>query len=322
MVGIKDIAKKTGYSISTVSYALNNSHKVSEATRAIIIKAADELHYVPNNAARTLKRNQSNIIGVFLADYSGAFYGELLHGIKLQLQKENYEMIVCSGEQSHRFIPEKLIDGAIILDAAFDDDEILRLADLDNNIVTMDRDIVHPRIGTVLLDNEGGTNAALTQLGQYDELPLYIVTGPEASYDSQSRYKTAKRWASENKREVNWIDGDFSRKSGQRAARQILSENSRYPITVFSFNDEMAVGMYKVFAKTDLLIGRDIKMVGFDNIEIASFLTPRLTTIGYSKYHWGIEAAKQIVAIIQNEDAAHKKVYTSLITGKSLEKES
>lgn len=88
MVGIKDIAKKTGYSISTVSYALNNSHKVSEATRAIIIKAADELHYVPNNAARTLKRNQSNIIGVFLADYSGAFYGELLHGIKLQLQKK------------------------------------------------------------------------------------------------------------------------------------------------------------------------------------------------------------------------------------------
>lgn len=84
----------------------------------------------------------------------------------------------------------------------------------------------------------------------------------------------------------------------------------------------MAVGMYKVFAKTDLLIGRDIKMVGFDNIEIASFLTPRLTTIGYSKYHWGIEAAKQIVAIIQNEDAAHKKVYTSLITGESLEKES
>ena len=116
MVGIKDIAKKAGVSISTVSYALNGSSKVTEETRTRIQAIAEELNYVPNMAARTLKRRQTNIIGVYLADYGGSFYGELLEGIKKGLALFDYEMIVCSGKKSHLFIPEKMVDGAIILD--------------------------------------------------------------------------------------------------------------------------------------------------------------------------------------------------------------
>lgn len=95
MVGIKDIAQKAGVSISTVSYALNGSPKVTEETRARIQAIANELNYVPNMAARTLKRRQTNIIGVYLADYAGSFYGELLDGIKKGLELFGYEMIVC-----------------------------------------------------------------------------------------------------------------------------------------------------------------------------------------------------------------------------------
>ena len=92
MVGIKDIAKKAGVSISTVSYALNGSSKVTEETRTRIQAIAEELNYVPNMAARTLKRRQTNIIGVYLADYGGSFYGELLEGIKKGLALFDYEM--------------------------------------------------------------------------------------------------------------------------------------------------------------------------------------------------------------------------------------
>ena len=81
MVGIKDIAKKAGVSISTVSYALNGSSKVTEETRTRIQAIAEELNYVPNMAARTLKRRQTNIIGVYLADYGGSFFCEFFGGV-------------------------------------------------------------------------------------------------------------------------------------------------------------------------------------------------------------------------------------------------
>ena len=87
MVGIKDIAKKAGVSISTVSYALNGSPKVTEETRARIQAIARDLNYVPNMAARTLKRRQTNIIGVYLADYAGSFYGRVARrGLKKSLE--------------------------------------------------------------------------------------------------------------------------------------------------------------------------------------------------------------------------------------------
>ena len=82
MVGIRDIAKEAGVSISTVSYALNGSDKVTEETRKRIKKIADEMNYVPNMAAKALKRRETKIIGVYLSDYLGSFYGELLDGIK------------------------------------------------------------------------------------------------------------------------------------------------------------------------------------------------------------------------------------------------
>ena len=139
MVGIKDIAKKAGVSISTVSYALNGSSKVTEETRTRIQAIAEELNYVPNMAARTLKRRQTNIIGVYLADYGGSFYGELLEGIKKGLALFDYEMIVCSGKKSHLFIPEKMVDGAIILDWTFPTKEIEKFAERGHSIVVLDR---------------------------------------------------------------------------------------------------------------------------------------------------------------------------------------
>lgn len=119
MVSIKDIAKQAGFSISTVSLALNGSPKVTNETSAKILAVAEQLNYVPNAAARSLKTRESKIIGVYLTDFSGAFYGDLLHGVKEVLSRKEYDMVVCSGKQSHRLLPERMVDGAIILDETF-----------------------------------------------------------------------------------------------------------------------------------------------------------------------------------------------------------
>ena len=141
MVGIKDIAKTAGVSISTVSYALNGSNKVTEETRQRIEQIAAELNYVPNMAARTLKRQQTNIIAVYISDYGGSFYSELMEGIKQGLNAFDYEIIVCSGQKSHLFLPERMVDGGIILDWTFKNEEIINFADRGHPIVVLDREI-------------------------------------------------------------------------------------------------------------------------------------------------------------------------------------
>ena len=150
-------------SISTVSYALNGSPKVTEETRARIQAIARDLNYVPNMAARTLKRRQTNIIGVYLADYAGSFYGELLDGIKKS--RDFWLRNDCLQRQkSHLFIPERMIDGAIILDWTFPSEEIERYAQRGHQIVVLDRILDHENIHQVLLDNKGGAALAIDKL--------------------------------------------------------------------------------------------------------------------------------------------------------------
>ncbi|MBC2257947.1 LacI family DNA-binding transcriptional regulator [Listeria booriae] len=314
MVGIKDIAKKAGVSISTVSYALNGSPKVTDATRKRIVAIADELNYIPNMAARTLKTRETKIVGIYLANYSGIFYGQLLHGLTDTLLSKGYELIVCSGKKAHRFLPERMIDGAIILDMGFATDELLGYAERGHKIVVLDREIAHPNIRQVLLDNKAGATLAIDYLKTGFSGRFYLVTGPENTYDSEERLKASlselERFRDE---EVIVIPGDFSKATGEKAAQQIEQEWDGKPVAVFALNDEMAIGMYNYFAKTKLQIGRDVKLVGFDNTEVGQYLQPRLATIEYSKYKWGAVAAEKLLKLLEGEQVADEIIYTSLI---------
>lgn len=317
MVGIKDIAKSAGVSISTVSYALNGSTKVTEETRRRIIAIAEELNYVPNMAARTLKRQQTDIIGVFLADYGGSFYGELLDGIKRGLEANNYEMIVCSGQKSHLFIPERMIDGGIILDWTFQDQEIQRFAERGHYLVVLDRELEQSNVCKVLLDNRGGAALAVEKLMSSGGENVFLVTGPNKAYDSKARLESSVRELERYEIGYEIIEGGFTEESGYLAAERIMESEPKLPLKIFSFNDEMAIGMYRYFTAKGLVIGKDVQMIGFDNIEIGAFLNPRLATIAYSKHRWGMIAAEKIVQLINGEKAENEFIYTTYIPGDS-----
>ncbi|HAP5387007.1 LacI family DNA-binding transcriptional regulator [Enterococcus faecalis] len=321
MVGIKDIAKKAGVSISTVSYALNGSSKVTEETRTRIQAIAEELNYVPNMAARTLKRRQTNIIGVYLADYGGSFYGELLEGIKKGLALFDYEMIVCSGKKSHLFIPEKMVDGAIILDWTFPTKEIEKFAERDHSIVVLDRTTEHRNIRQVLLDNRGGATQAIEQFVNVGSKKVLLLSGPEKGYDSQERLAVSTRELTRFGIPYEIIQGDFTEPSGYAAAKKILSQPQTEPVDVFAFNDEMAIGVYKYVAETNYQMGKDIRIIGFDNSELGAFVQPRLATIAYSKHRWGMVAAEKIIHLMRGEAAESEHIYTRFIEGESFPSE-
>ncbi|MFJ7974149.1 LacI family DNA-binding transcriptional regulator [Peribacillus sp. JNUCC 23] len=314
MVSIKDIAKHAGVSISTVSYALNGSSKITEATSARIREIAKELNYVPNAAARSLKKRETKIIGAFLmSDYSGNFFGPLLQGINATLNSTDYELIVCNGMKSHRFLPEQVIDGAIVLDWSFSDEELIKYADIGCKLVVLDRELEHQNINQVILDNTTGSALAVHYLLEKGHRKLYIVTGPDISYDAHQRLQ-AVRTAVKQCDDIHYqeIKGDFSKLSGARAADQIVKEYKE-PVAVFCLNDEMAIGMYDYLSTTTYQIGKHIHIIGFDNIEMSQYIMPNLATIDYSKHKWGALCAGNLVKLIANEPVTNETIDVSLI---------
>ncbi|MNI76395.1 Ribose operon repressor [compost metagenome] len=116
------------------------------------------------------------------------------------------------------------------------------------------------------------------------------------------------------------IYGDFEKSGGEQAAEIILRQQDgpgSEPVAVFCLNDEMAVGFYNRMAQSELTIGKDIHIVGFDNIELAQYIQPRLTTIDYSKRKWGAVAAEQVLKIIAGEDVEHERLYVTLVQRES-----
>ncbi|XJZ27753.1 LacI family DNA-binding transcriptional regulator [Bacillota bacterium Lsc_1132] len=318
MVSIKDIAKKAGVSISTVSYALNGNPKVTEETAAKILAIANELNYIPNAAARSLKKQETKIIGVFLTNYGGAFYGQLLQGMQEALSQKGYELIVCSGRESHRFLPERMIDGAIVLDVTFSSEELLNYANRGHKLVVMDRELDHPNIKQVLLDNKAGATLAIDYLVEKGHQKLYVVTGPNSSYDSNQRLQAARQ-AVKRYEHIQYIEieGNFIKPAGERAAEQIVREYTE-PAAVFCLNDEMAIGMYNYLGKTNHRVGEHIHIIGFDNIEVAQYIQPRLATIDYSEQKWGAMAAENLLKLLVDESVENERIYVTLIEGDSV----
>lgn len=318
MASIKDIAKQAGVSISTVSYALNGSDKVTKETTARIMRIAEQLNYVPHAAARLLKTKKSNMIGIFLTDFSGSFYGDLLQGVKDYLSQRGYDLLVCSGPQSRRLLPERMMDGAIVLDETFSTEELLQYANQGHKAVVLDRELEHPHINQVLLDNKAGAALAMDHLIEQGHHKIYIVRGPEGSYDANQRLRAVHQAIHRAPQlEVHELGGDFSKAAGEAAAKLIAAEHNS-PAAVFCLNDEMAIGVYSyIRSHTDLIIGEHIHLIGFDNIELAQFVQPRLATIDYSMRKWGALASEQLLKMLSGDPVDHERIYVSLVKGAS-----
>ena len=318
MATIKDVAKEAGVSIATVSYVFNKSKKISEQTKARVLTAAEKIGYFPNGAARTMKVKSRKIVGAFLDDYSGYFYGELIQGMKTVLKANGYELVVCSGEKSHRLLLDKSIDGAIVLERSFTDEDLMNHANNGYKIVTLDRKLGRDNISEILLDNRKGARLAIEQIRAQGLNQVYVITGPESTYDSNERRVGAREEGQKTQMGFVEIEGNFTKECGYEAAQRIFKEATDEKVGIFCLNDEMAIGVYNYLKETNSHeVGKDVFLVGFDNIELAAYIMPRLTTIDYSAYKWGSYAAKSMLNMIENERVQNDVIDVEMVKGGS-----
>jgi LacI family transcriptional regulator len=311
MATIKDIAKKAGVAISTVSYALNNDHRVNVNTKKRIMEVAKELNYRPNGVARDLKMKKVKTIGIFMNDFGGPFYSELIRGVQEIVYSNGYDLIACStygeGEEStvHRFLKEKRIDGAILLAPTIPNELVLDVASDDFPIVVLDRELKSDHIYSVLIDNKQGAFKAVNHLINLGYRKIGYLSGPNNSYDNLKRLEGLKSALEMNNLPFvpSWnVQGRFTEEGGYQAMK-ILLTSPNIPQAVFSANDEMAVGAIKALNEAGLKVPDDLAIIGFDDIRLASYIQPPLTTMSHHKYEWGTLATQILFYALQEKSA-------------------
>jgi LacI family transcriptional regulator len=287
-VTIKDVARLAGVSVATVSRVLNGSAPVVEETRNRVLAVAGELRFSPNGAARALSTRRSLAIGVVLPDLYGEFFSELLRGMDQAAQRGGFSLLVSSSHHDARGIQMAVatmrgrVDGLLVMAPEVPRGALAAALPRGVPIVLLDgRPIDVGNVFTLGVDNYGGAAAMTKYLLALGHRRIGFIAGAARNADAQQRergHRAALRSAGVAGAPELIVRGDFTEASGVVGARALLALASP-PTAIFAANDAMAIGALATLREAGIDVPDQIAMTGFDDIPIAAFLSPPLTSM-------------------------------------------
>ncbi|GFN21903.1 LacI family DNA-binding transcriptional regulator [Thermanaeromonas sp. C210] len=316
MVTIKDVARKAGVSVTTVSRVLNNSpHPISPETRQRVLEAVAELGFLPNAAARSLQLQETKTIGLMLPDIANPYYPGIVRGIEDVAHEEGYTIILCNTDRSRertsrylRVLREKRVDGIIFTGGGVVEDACRdRFFWREEEIPTVVIGRHSADFPSVQIDNVAAAKGAIAHLISQGHRYIACITGPETSTTARDRlqgYREALAEAGLEYDAAMVVAGDFSPAGGYRALEELLARPRLKFTALFTHNDLMAVGALKALADNGLSVPRDVAVVGFDDIPLASYVLPRLTTVAVPVYDLGVTAMRLLRDLLQGREVA------------------
>ena len=311
MVTMRDISKKAGVSVTTVSHVINETRIVSDELRLRVLSAMEELRYRPNALARSLRRGETTTIGLIVPNNANPFFSEIARGIEDTTYKEGYSLILCNSDDDvsrelryTRTLIDNQADGIIFVAAGGSEDSLQLLDDRNVPFVIVDRNISSVSADSVLIDNRSGGEQATDHLLQLNHRRIGCITGPSnlnSSIDRVAGYiDTIKR--AELKIDDNLIvKGNFDFDSGYRCANELFALK-KPPTAIFACNDMMAIGAIRAAKDADIEVPSQLSVVGFDGIPLAKYVTPPLTTVQQPKHELGQIASELLLSRIQNKE--------------------
>jgi len=285
-VTIKDVARRANVSVATVSRALNGHENVAEAVRGRVIAAARELRYSPHHAARSLSSRRTNTIGVVLPDLYGEFFSELMRGIDAVARERGLHLLVSSyhGNPQEQGVALQAmrgrVDGLLVLSPFVGDESLAET--LQSSIPAVLINTAGPVQGfrTLATDNYGGARTMVGHLADSGCRRIAFIAGPRDNAEAHERLRGYRDALAERLPEAQpWvIEGDFDEASGHRAGQALLDSPER-PDAVFAANDMMALGCLFAFNQAGVAVPGEIAVAGFDDIPLARYVHPALTTV-------------------------------------------
>lgn len=320
---IKDVAKKAGVSIATVSQVVHNSSKISTETTKKVRKVIKELDYYPSRSARDLVSKKTGNIGFILTDdhflKTEPFYTKIFLGTEFEAREGEYYVLLttvssnfCEDDPMPRFVLDRNVDG-IIIAGKIPEQLIKRLSKYKLPIVFVDYLSEVDNYPVVLIDNVFGGLLATEHLINCGHKNIAFIGGdikhPSIS-DRLIGYKQAlaKYGIPDNKKFIITHSPYPNRQYGYESAKKLFGSNKNNITAIFACNDAMAIGAMQYLKDNGYKIPQDVSIVGFDDVETDLLIDPPLTTVKVPKVEIGAEALRFMIDILKNKKAKAKKI--------------
>ena len=308
---LKDVAREAQVSTATVSRVINGHGNVSEATRERILGVAERLRYVPDSAARSLSTGLTHTIGVLLPDLYGEFFSEIIRGIDQAARARGLHLLLSGvhGSAGEAALAIRAlrgrVDGLLIMSPYADAAFLAEHSAAETPVVLMNTPVRGYGHSAFCVDNRGGARVMVSHLAAVGHRRIAFISGPQNNFDATERlagYREALHALGLEAGE-RVLPGDFSEESGYRAAQSLLARRvHEWPDAVFAANDMMALGSLFAFNEARVGVPGDIALAGVDDIPMARFVTPPLTTVRVRMAELGARALERLAAAIEAPD--------------------
>ncbi len=320
---IYEIAKLAKTSVSTVSRVMNKSAKVSAEVEKRVLEVVEKTQYTPNELARGLSLNKTNLIGVIIPGIN-SFFTKFLDGINETCKAKGYSIIIATpSDYKKAYISErgsfdllysKRVDGILYFPTGITADYFSILEELAEKlpIVSVEREIDGVEsIPAVIQDNYEGCVRAVKYLMSKGHKNIGFLRGPECFKTVVERYRgyvdSVTKYGLTIDKE--WIlSGTLSINSGYRAVKEMIMKNRPLPTAILAANDNMAIGAMRAFLESGIKIPEQVAVMGFDNIEMGEYLYPSLTSVNQEHYAMGESAAELLIEYIENKKVSKRKI--------------
>ncbi|SYX84337.1 LacI family DNA-binding transcriptional regulator [Paenibacillus alvei] len=308
MATIRDVAKHAGVSAATVSRVINDTGYVHDDTRRKIESAIKELHYTPNEVARSLYKRKSRLIGFLLPDITNPFFPELARGVEDKMQENDFRIIFGNSDEDimkekeyiQTFVQNNVV--GVIVSTNHPDADIYRKLKIP--VVFLDR-TVDNRPSVFADGHEGGKIAAREMIARGSKR-ITVMQGPASIRPAQDRYQGAIDVLNSHRMDYNVIrTTSFSFTEAGKWAKELFE---RYPDTdgIIASNDIVATAVLHEALRLGKNVPDDVQIIGFDDIPLSSLLTPALTTIRQPAYDMGRASADLLIQLLENENVDQK----------------
>jgi len=312
---ISDVAQKAGVSIATVSRVINGTTPVAPETMQRVEDAIRQLAFVPRAAARILASNRTETLGLLLPEIGGAFFSPLLRGIEAEAQMAGFDLLIhatshiphASTPAAHRPLGEHNTDGLLVFTQSIDEKEMSRLYALNfPSVLLYQTPPSSLSIPSITIENKAGAQMNVEHLIQaHNCRRIAFLRGPEGNEDSEWRergYRAALE-ANDIPFDPSLVaTGGFNEEEAKIAMQELLNDGIDFD-AVFAGDDDSAAGVISALTQAGKRVPQDIAVVGFDDLPIARYLRPALTTVRAPIEQVGREGVRQLVRLIRGEQA-------------------